>query len=135
MTHSTRPASAVREASTFTSPPRVRILARDADMADDALALAEALDGCGAEAEVRVGALGGDTDHVHPDAFVVELGSGVGLLRATGHAPVLVAVADRDGREERHRARAEGFDVLVARPIDPSALLHKVGEVMTKSGG
>src|SRR5438046_8243144 len=62
--------SAFREASPYDVPPRVLVMADDAD-ASGAVALAEALDAAGADAEVRFSVLPSRADRVHPDAVVI----------------------------------------------------------------
>jgi len=122
--------SAVREASPFRSPPRVRVLA-DAHHAGEALALAEALEVCGAEADVRVGddlATAAGT----PDAVVVDVGWVTGEMadhcRGLGPHPVVVAVAEADDWEGRERARTAGYDLVVTRPLSAEKLLVCLGE-------
>src|SRR5437016_5674550 len=116
-----RPPSAVREESPFPTPPRSRVVA-DADRVPGAVALAEALDQRGAEAEVRHADDAAPTgyDHVHPDAIVVDLDAPAHAVaeqcRGAGGPPVLVAVTDSDNRGPRRRARAAGFDLVVTRP-------------------
>ena len=83
-----RPLSAVREESPFATPPRVLVMADDAD-AVEALELAEALDALGADAEVRFGALRNDHGHSHPDAVIVAEPRG---YRVTRHHPILESV-------------------------------------------
>ena len=79
-----RALSMVRAASPFATPPRVLVMADDAS-AGEAVALAEALEELGAEAEVRFGAAKGH-DHSHPDAVIVAESQG---YRVTRHHPVL----------------------------------------------
>jgi hypothetical protein len=79
-----RPLSAVREESPFATPPRVLVMADDAD-AVEALELVEALDAIGADAEVRFGELR-QYDHSHPDAVIVAEPRG---YRITRHHPIL----------------------------------------------
>ncbi len=127
MTPLTRPASDVRETSAFRCPLRVRVLA-DAHRAGEALELAEALEGFGAEADVR---LGDDmAELAHPDAVVVDVGEATGELADHWHglSPVVVAVAEADDWEGRARARAAGYDLVVTRPLDAGRLLVRLGE-------
>jgi DNA-binding response OmpR family regulator len=129
-----RPASAVREESSFPTPPRVRVVADD-ERVPEAVALAEALDGCGADAEVRLveDAAGTEYDHVHPDAIVIDLGASTGDLaeqcQRASESPVLIAVTENDNRE-RGRAWAAGFDMVVTRPVDPSELIERLGDYL-----
>jgi hypothetical protein len=82
-----RPLSAVREESPFATPPRVLVMADDAD-AVEVLELVEALDAVGAETEVRFG--GERThDHNHPDAVIIAELRG---YRVTRHHPILESV-------------------------------------------
>jgi hypothetical protein len=125
MTPELKPPSAVREESQFPAPPRVRVVADD-ERLPEAVALAEALDECGAEAEVRLAGDATDYDHVHPDAIVA---AGAPLDEATGHGietqhPIRVAVADDPA--QRRRARAAGYHLVVARPVDPSELMGRL---------
>jgi hypothetical protein len=76
--------SAVREQSPFATPPRVLVIADDSD-AVEAVALAEALDAVGADAEVRFGEQL-HPEHIHPDAVVVAEPRG---YRIAQHHPVL----------------------------------------------
>lgn len=125
--HST---SAVREASPFRIPPRVRVLA-DAHHAGEALDLVEALEEHGAEADVRVGEDLVTTTGT-PDAVVVDVGWVTGELaehcRGLGPHPVVVAVAEADDWEGRERARAAGYDLVVTRPLSAEKLLVCLGE-------
>jgi hypothetical protein len=82
-----RTLSAVREESPFETPPRVLVMADDAD-AGEAVALVEALDAVGADAEVRFGEQR-PLDHFHPDAVIVAERRG---YRVTRHHPVLERV-------------------------------------------
>lgn len=79
--------SVVREASPFATPPRVLVVADDGT-AGEAVALVEALEAIGADAEVRFSE---DMyrDHSHPDAVIVTDGRG---YRVTRHHPVLESV-------------------------------------------
>jgi hypothetical protein len=82
--------SAFREASPYAAPPRVLVMADDADAAG-AVALAEALDAAGAETEVRFSVNPNRTDwnHVHSDAVVVAGSRGYWVSR---HHPILESV-------------------------------------------
>ena len=81
-----RALSIVREKSPFATPPRVLVVAED-DNAGQAVALAEALEAAGADAEVRFGAdMGRGYGHNHSDAVVVADGRGYRIAR---HHPVL----------------------------------------------
>jgi hypothetical protein len=82
-----RALSVVREASPFATPPRVLVVADD-ESARQAVALAEALDALGADAEVRFSA---DMTHSNgqPDAVIVAEPRG---YRITRHHPVLEGV-------------------------------------------
>ena len=130
-----RPVSVVREESPFPAPPRVRVVT-DSDRVPEAVALVEALDERGAEAEVRLAEDAAATgyDHVRPDAIVIDLASApeavAGQRRAGDAPPVLVALTDGDDRGQRRRAREAGFDLVVARPVDPSALMERLGEYL-----
>jgi CheY-like chemotaxis protein len=133
MSAEVRSTSSVREELPFPTPPRVRVVADD-DRIPEAMALAEALDMCGADSEVRLSedALGGNYDHVYPDAIVIDLGMPPQALtnrqRAENDSPILIAVTDRDGRVERREARAAGFDLVIVRPVDPSVLMEMLGQ-------
>jgi hypothetical protein len=74
--------SDVRARSPFATPPRVIVMADD-DSAGQAVALAEALEAAGADAEVRFGAAG---SHDHSDAVIVAHRRGYSVTR---HHPVL----------------------------------------------
>ena len=76
--------SMVRAASPFATPPRVLVMADD-ESAGEAVALAEALEELGADAEVRFGSEK-CSEHSHPDAVVVAEPRG---YRITRHHPVL----------------------------------------------
>jgi DNA-binding response OmpR family regulator len=129
-----RPVSVVREGSPFPAPPRVRVVT-DRDRVPEAVALVEALDERGAEAEVRLAEDAAATgyDHVRPDAIVIDLASApealAGQRRGADAPPVLVALTDGDYRGQR-RAREAGYDLVVARPVDPSALMARLGEYL-----
>lgn len=130
MNATAHPTSAVRESSPFRTPPRVRVLA-DAYHAGEALDLVEALEECGAVADVRM-----DEDLATtagtPDAVVVDVGWVTGELadhcRNLGPHPVVVAVAEADDWEGRERARAAGYDLVVTRPLSAERLLVCLGE-------
>ncbi len=77
--------SSVREESPFATPPRVLIVADD-DSAHEAVALVEALDEIGAEAEVRFGLEAVHVRSRHPDAVIVAEPCGYRIAR---HHPVL----------------------------------------------
>jgi len=79
-----RALSMVRAASPFETPPRVLVMADDAS-AGEAVALAEALEELGADAEVRFGSAKGN-DHGHTDAVIVAESRGYRVAR---HHPVL----------------------------------------------
>jgi hypothetical protein len=82
-----RALSVVREASPFATPPRVLVVAEE-ENAGDAVALVEALEAAGADAEVRF-SQDMDRDHSNPDAVVVAETQG---YRVTRHHPVLESV-------------------------------------------
>ncbi len=111
-----RTLSLVREASPFAKPPHILVMADGAD-AIEAVALAEALDEYGAEAEVRLSGDASDDHYSTPDAVIFA------GLRAGHHAhrhhPVLIAVTN--GEEP-----AAGVDLVVSRPVNPSALMEKL---------
>ena len=69
MKHDTRSLSEVREQSPFVTPPRVLVVADDAS-AGEAVAIVEALDAIGADAEIRFHD-DAARDHSHPDAVIV----------------------------------------------------------------
>jgi CheY-like chemotaxis protein len=108
----------------------------DSDRAPEAVALVEALDERGAEAEVRLAEEAAATgyDHVHPDAIVVDVAAAPESVaercRGPGDPPVLVALTESDDRGQQRRARDAGFDLVVARPVDPSALMERLGEYL-----
>lgn len=79
-----RALSTVRETSPFDTPPRVLVLADD-ETAGQAVALAEALDAAGAEAEVRFGEAA-NYSHVQSDAIIIADTRGYRVAR---HHPVL----------------------------------------------
>ena len=126
-----RPASTVREASPFLCPLRVRVLA-DVPRSVEALELAEALEGCGVEADVRLGDDIVASDTVHPDVVFVDVGMPTGELaehcRGWSVHPLVVAVAEPDDWEGRERARSAGYDLVVTRPLDAGRLLECLGE-------
>jgi PAS domain S-box-containing protein len=71
------------------------------------------------------------------DAVLIDLGlplmDGYELARhlrllPTGPRLRLVALADRDQRDERDRAEAAGFDDYLPRPVDPASLLRILAE-------
>lgn len=116
------PLSAVREASPFATPPRVLVVADGAD-AVEALELAEALDEYGADAEVRLSGDASDDDHHQPDA-VIFAGPRSGYHLTRNH-PVLIAVANND-------EAAIGVDLVVSRPVNPSALMEQLGDYLPR---
>jgi len=130
-----RPPSAVREESPFVVPPRVRVVAVE-ERVPEAVALAEELDRRGAEAEVRLAA-DAATDRACPDVVVVDVGvptpAVAARFRRAGPSAVLIAVTDPDDRGQRRGARAAGFDLVVSRPVDPSALLGHLEERLSNS--
>jgi|GEM_PF-6375752 len=79
-----RALSTVRETSPFDTPPRVLVLADD-ETAGQAVALAEALDAAGAEAEVRFGEAA-NWNRLQSDAIIIAGASGYRVAR---HHPVL----------------------------------------------
>jgi hypothetical protein len=88
-----RTLSEVREASPFEAPPRVLVLAEDAD-AGQAAALVETLESIGADAQVRF--LSDVTrayrEHLHPDAVIVAGTRGYRFMQdRAGLAPALRA--------------------------------------------
>ena len=129
-----RTLSAVRERSPFASPPRVLVMADD-DTAGEALALAEALDSFGAEAEVRLTEDTTADEYGAPDAVIVAGSKGEvrahDFLASPRH-PVLVALADGGDRGEPWRAGA-GFDLVVNRPVNASALLQRLRVYLTRA--
>ena len=123
-----RPLSAVREQSQFVTPPHILVMADD-DGACEAVALAEALDANGADAEVRLGETVPEDGHLEPDAVIVpwtatESDSGFATVPSRS---VRVAVTDGNNWGEQGRARAAGFDLVVSRPVNVSALMEKLG--------
>ena len=116
-----RALSVVREASPFATPPRVLVMADDAD-AVEAVALAEALDEFGAEAEVRLSGDASDDHHCPPDAIVFS-GSLSGFY-APRHPSVLIAVTDGEP--------TLGADMVVSRPVNASALMEQLGEYLPR---
>jgi CheY-like chemotaxis protein len=131
------PLSAVRGASPFPVPLRLRVLVVDDDR-DAANTTAHLLRVCGADAEVRytgAGALA-ELDRLRPDACILDLsmpgmdGCAVaGQIRSLGGAqPLLVALTAFDDAEARGRAAACGFDLHFVKPVDPAVLLHALGE-------
>ncbi len=129
MTHDSRTLSAVREKSSFASPPRVLVVADD-DTAGEALALAEALDSCGAEAEVRLTEDTTADEYGDPDAVIVAGSQGEKRAHdflASSRHPVLVAVAGGRG----WKAGAD-FDMIVDRPVNASALLQRLGTYLSR---
>lgn len=82
-----RTLSDIRERLPFVTPPHILIVAED-DGASEAVQLAESLDRCGADAEVRF-----SDDHTHcayePDAVIFAGKRGVRVAR---HHPVLESV-------------------------------------------
>jgi DNA-binding response OmpR family regulator len=133
MNRTSRPASTVRESSPFLCPLRVRVLA-DSCRSGEALDLAEALEECGVEADVRLGDDMVTADFVHPDAVVVDVGMPTGELaehcRGMSVHPVVVAVAEPDDWEGRERARSAGYDLVVTRPLNAERLLERLCEKM-----
>jgi hypothetical protein len=117
-----RSLSVVRAATPFATPPRVLVVA-DEDDVPEALALVEALDASGADAEVR---LAGDahTDHSDPDAVV--FAGAPGRFRAAGKHPVRIGVSGGE-------PTAAEFDLVVSRPVDASALLGRLGDYLLRS--
>lgn len=117
-----RTLSTVREASPFVTPPHILVVA-DVGDAGEAVELAEALDEYGADAEVR---LAGDDYHGAADAVIFAGGSGdSGVLR---HGPVRVALSD-------DREPAGGYDIVLPRSVNPSALLKRLGECLPRLRG
>lgn len=115
-----RALSAVREESPFTTPPHILVMADD-DSIGEAVELAEALDHYGADAEVRIAADRAADYYAEPDAVIFAGGSGdLGALR---YASVRVAVADS-------REQVPGYDLVVGRPINASALMERLGECL-----
>jgi hypothetical protein len=82
-----RTLSSVRETSPFDKPPRVLVVADD-ETAGQAVALAEALEAAGADAEVRFGTA--KNDHSNPDAVIVAQKRGYSVTR---HHPILESVS------------------------------------------
>lgn len=75
-----RSLSEVREQSPFATPPRVLVVADDAS-AGEAVALVEALDALGADAEIRFHE-DVSRDHGHPDAVLVAEPHGYRVARS-----------------------------------------------------
>jgi hypothetical protein len=117
-----RTLSGVREEMPFATPPRVLVVA-DADDALEAVRLAEELDEYGADAEVRLSGDASSDRHTAPDA-VVFAGSRAGYRSGRNQA-VRIAVAN--GGET-----PAGFDLVVSRPIDASALMGRLGEYLPR---
>ncbi len=117
--------SNVREGSPFASPLRVLVVA-DGDNAVEAIALAEALGALGSEAEVRLSEDTTADEYGTPDAVIMAGGESVpfahNYLTGGGH-PVLVGVTDA---KEQWPTNA-GFDLVVSRPVNASALMEKLG--------
>jgi hypothetical protein len=86
-----RALSDVREVSPYATPPRVLVMADDAD-AGQAVALMERLESIGADVELRFvsGATGDHRNQVHADAVIV---AGKRGYRITQHHPVLEAIS------------------------------------------
>jgi DNA-binding response OmpR family regulator len=109
----------------------VRVLA-DEPRSSEALHLAEALEGCGVEADVRLGDDMVTTDWLHPDAVVVDVGVPTGELadycRGLSLHPLIVAVAEPDDWEGRERARSAGYDLVVTRPLVAEKLIEGLCE-------
>jgi hypothetical protein len=85
-----RALSKVRESSPFATPPRVIVVADD-ESAGQAVALAEALDAIGADAEVRFGS-DANRDHAQSDAVIV---AGTSGYHVTRHHPILEKILPR----------------------------------------
>lgn len=104
------PSSVIREELPFSSPPRIRVVS-DPQHMTDAVALAEALEECGAEADVRFeeDATGTDYDHVHPDAYVID--HLYPSIPPKINGSVMVAISDD-------------------RSVEPRELIQKIGEHM-----
>ncbi|MDY3558573.1 hypothetical protein R5W23_005693 [Gemmata sp. JC673] len=113
-----RALSEVRERSPFATPPHILVVADTADIGE-AVELAEALDECGADAEVRLTADAAADFHGEADAVIFAGAAGdSGVFR---HGAVRVAVTDE-------RASVSGYDFVVNRPVNPSALMRRLGE-------
>jgi DNA-binding response OmpR family regulator len=120
------PSSLIREGSPFAAPPRIRVVS-DHEHISDAMALAEALEECGAEAEVRLEEDDTDYNHAHPDAYIIDHVQPP-LTKAKGS--VLIALSDRDDRDTRRKARSAGYDLIVQRSVAPRVLMQRIGEHM-----
>jgi hypothetical protein len=114
--------SRVREESPFATPPRVVVMADDDGVAE-AVKLAEALDAFGAEAEVRFSGDASADRHSPPDAVIF---AGTPSTYQTGrNHSVLIAVTDGE-------KSAAGYDLVVSRPVDASALLEQLGDYLPR---
>jgi hypothetical protein len=122
------PRSHLRDVLPFATPPRIRIIA-DTDHLSEALALADDLEACGADAEVRIESDSADDDHVHPDAYIVDRAEVAPA--AASHAGICVAVMDRDDSREHRRLKSAGFDLAITRPLQAEVLMRKLSEVIT----
>jgi hypothetical protein len=116
-----RTLSLVREASPFATPPRVLVVADDA-AASEALELVEALDEFGAEAEVRLSGYVSDDLHNPPDAVI--FASTPGSQRAPSGS-VRIGVTNSEGA-------GSGFDLVVSRPVNASALMEQLGDYLPR---
>ena len=138
------PLSTTRGGSTFHIPLRLRVLVVD-DNEDGADSMAELLRLFGADVEVRYSAedVLDHPDDFRADACVLDLSmpgmDGCELaqtIRAMrGKQPLLVALTAWGDERTRRRTEESGFDLHFAKPVDPSVLLHALGEQMHRLDG
>lgn len=122
--------SAARAHSPFATPPHVLVVA-DEDTAGEAVALAEALDEYGADAEVRLTEDTTADEHGYPDAVIVAGAQGATRARrylSDAHHPVLVALAD--GGKWRG---GSGFDLVVDRSTNAATLMQRLGSYLARA--
>ena len=125
MKRDNRTLSDVRERSQFVTPPHILVVADAAD-AGEAVELAEALDEYGADAEVRLAADASADYHGEPDAVIFAGSSGdSGVLRG---GAVRVTVTDV-------RGPVNGYDLVVQRPVNPSALMRRLSDCLPRLRG
>ncbi len=116
--------STVRAASPFATPPRVLVVADDDDMLE-AVELAEALDGFGADAEVCTACDAREDHHRAPDAVI--FAGAPGSYHTTRHHPLLIGLTN--GSEA-----SESFDLVMCRPFSAASLMEQLGERLTPLG-